>query len=164
MQFYNTSPQGARVKHHPCNNTEPVLSAVIGIPLAERMMGCVYRILDMCQSYWTQSNLESIQRSSKPCSEICVFGIYFIEVSEISQQSHSQSGFHGVKAAQIHFCLHICNCIGWSIITMRKENVTSLVPEKYQTFSKVLPSTKLSLPGIQVISSLGIESRLFGHN
>lgn len=50
------------------------------------------------------------------------------------------------------------------IITMRKENVTSLVPEKYKIFCKVLPSTKLSLPDIQVISSLGIESRLFGHN
>jgi len=78
MQFYNTSPQGIKVKHNSCNNTEPVLSAVIGIPPTEMMMEHVYRILDMCQSYWTRSNLEYIQRSPKPRSEICVLRIFFI--------------------------------------------------------------------------------------
>lgn len=52
MQFYNTSPQGIKVKHNSCNNIEPVHSAVIGIPQTEMMMEYVYRILDMCQSYW----------------------------------------------------------------------------------------------------------------
>lgn len=138
------------------------MSAVICIPQTERMMGYVYHILDMCQSYWTQSNLESIQRSSKPRSEICVLCIYFLGVSWISQQSHSQSGFHEMKVAQILFCLQCCS--EWSIIAMKKEDVTTPVPQKFQILCKVLPSTKLSLPSVQVISSLGIESRLFRHN
>jgi len=91
-----------------------------------------------------------------------VFSVFILLKSLKFHNSHSQSGFHGVKAAQKHFCLH--HSIGWSIITMRKENVTSLVTKKYKIFFKVLPSTKLSLPDIQVITSLGIESRLFGHN
>lgn len=156
-----------RGKHHPCFNMEPVLSAVIRIQLAERMMRRVYGhirrvpfIPDTIQ-FGIHSNF-----AWTTVWGLC-FVYYFFEVAQISQQSHSQSGFHEVKVVQEHIWIQ-CR-IGSFIIAMGKENVTSLVQCKLashisQILRKLLPSPELSLPGGQVISGLGIESRLFGHN
>lgn len=121
-------------------------------------------ILDACHLYQTRSNLETIQIFTEPQSEIRVLFIPFFEVFQISQQSHSQSGF--MKGRYTNTCLN--TAAHWFIYnSIEKGKCTiqcRLAWNNSQILHKLLPSTKLSLPGVQLISGLGIESRLFGHN